>query len=79
MFVICTILLKRNKNQLKLTLIFLANNEIKSPSKKKGFENLRAIMDGTQCDGLNQLEEYSKKIDNEIQSLDTKLSEVLRR
>ena len=36
-------------------------------------------MEGTQCDGLVQLEKHQKEIDTEIMSLDTKLSEVLRR
>ena len=36
-------------------------------------------MEGTQCDGLVQLEIHQKEIDTEIMSLDTKLSEVLRR
>lgn len=36
-------------------------------------------MEGTQCDGLVQLEKHQKEIDTEILSLDTKLSEVLRR
>jgi hypothetical protein len=36
-------------------------------------------MEGTQCDGLKELKKHQEAIDTEIMSLDTKLSEVLRR